>query len=59
MDTFVIRIWMPSEEPVAEAGRLRGIIEHVSDGSVAIFESSDQLLAFVENNLKEVSQISA
>jgi hypothetical protein len=26
---------------------------------VAIFESSDQLLAFVENNLKEVSQISA
>ena len=50
---------MPSEEPAAEADRLRGIIEHVSDGSVAIFESSDQLLAFVENNLKEVSQISA
>jgi hypothetical protein len=50
---------MPSEEPAAESGTLRGIIEHVSDGSVAIFESADQLLSFVENNLKEVSQISA
>lgn len=53
MDTFVIRIWMPAEEPVRDprAG-MRGIVEHVADGSLMMFDAPDQLLAFIHDTVK-------
>jgi hypothetical protein len=48
MDTFVIRIWVPADElSLDRRPDMRGIVEHVSDGSVMVFEAPDQLLAFM------------
>lgn len=48
MDTFVIRIWMPAEEFAPEHGDdMRGIVEHIADGHLMVFEEPNQLLAFI------------
>jgi hypothetical protein len=53
MDTFVIRIWVPVDEPVLEPTEdMRGIVEHVSDGSLMMFDAPDQLLAFINDTVK-------
>jgi hypothetical protein len=53
MDTFVIRIWMPADEPVLDRTEgIRGIVEHVSDGSLMMFDAPDQLLAFIQDTTK-------
>jgi hypothetical protein len=53
MDTFVIRIWMPADEPVLDrADGMRGIVEHVSDGSLMMFDAPEQLLAFIQDTAK-------
>jgi hypothetical protein len=53
MDTFVIRIWMPADEPVLDRIEgMRGIVEHVSDGSLMMFDAPDQLFAFIQGTVK-------
>jgi hypothetical protein len=53
MDTFVIRIWLPMEGPDPEpSGALRGIIEHVSDGTLMVFDGAQELLGFISQNAK-------
>jgi hypothetical protein len=60
MDTFVIRIWVPADEPVLERTEaMRGIVEHVSDGSLMMFDAPDQLLAFINGTLKNRATSSA
>ena len=54
MDTFVIRIWMPADEPDFERnGGMRGFVEHVSDGSLMMFDAPEQLLAFIHNTVQD------
>ena len=56
MDTFVIRIWMPADEPASDRRPdMRGIVEHVSDGSLMVFEAPDQLLAFMRQAVFDVT----
>ena len=53
MDTFVIRIWVPADEPVLEPTEdMRGIVEHVSDGSLMMFDAPEQLLGFINDTVK-------
>ena len=48
METFVIRVWMPTgDEHDADAARLRGLVEHVRLGERGVFEDDGQLLAFL------------
>jgi hypothetical protein len=54
MDTFVVRIWMPVEGLVPEQRLdMRGIVEHVSDGNLRVFEAPDQLLAFIREAVED------
>jgi hypothetical protein len=54
MDTFVVRIWMPAEELAPEQRLdMRGIVEHVSDGNLRVFEAPDQLLAFIREAVED------
>jgi hypothetical protein len=53
MDTFVIRIWMPADKPAPDPTEgMRGIVEHVADGSLMMFDAPDQLLAFIHDTVK-------
>jgi hypothetical protein len=53
MDTFVIRIWVSADEPVLDHREgMRGIVEHVADGSLMMFDAPDQLLAFIHQTVK-------
>lgn len=48
MDTFVVRIWLPAEKLAPEQGPdMRGIVEHVADGHLMVFEEPNQFLAFI------------
>jgi len=52
MDTFVIRIWVPANEPApTHQDGMRGIVEHVADGSLMMFDAPDQLLAFINDSV--------
>lgn len=48
MDTFVVRVWLPVDGEAPETQEpLRGIVEHVSDGSLMVFAGAEELLAFI------------
>ncbi len=48
METFLIRVWFPSEAPEhAAVGRLHGLAEHVRSGSATAFTDGDQLCAWL------------
>ena len=50
MDTFVIRVWMPADEPaLGRRDGMRGIVEHVADGNLMMFDAPEQLLAFIHD----------
>jgi hypothetical protein len=52
MDTFVIRVWMPAEDYGSGDGQaMRGIVEHVADGSLMVFDAPEQLLAFINQTV--------
>jgi hypothetical protein len=54
MDTFVVRIWMPAEDLAPEERLdMRGIVEHVADGNLMVFEAPDQLLAFIQQAVED------
>ncbi|HEX7299324.1 MAG TPA: hypothetical protein VF257_09960 [Solirubrobacteraceae bacterium] len=48
METFVVRVWVPSEpsEPVPDA-TLHGLAEHVRSGSTTRFADGEQLCAWL------------
>jgi hypothetical protein len=53
MDTFVIRIWVPADQPVLDHNEgIRGIVEHVADGDLMMFDAPEQLLAFIHSTVK-------
>jgi hypothetical protein len=53
MDTFVIRIWMSGGDATPDQPPdMRGIVEHVVDGRLIVFDAPDQLLAFIKQNVQ-------
>ena len=49
METFLIRVWLPSDAPEgAPAGALHGLAEHVRSGLATAFTDGDQLCAWLE-----------
>jgi hypothetical protein len=51
MDTFVVRVWMPADEvETSSRGSIKGIVEHVADGSLMIFDAPEQLVEFLKEN---------
>jgi hypothetical protein len=52
VETFVIRVWVPAEpEPQA---RIRGFVEHVGLGAETPFASAEQLIAAIEEGVRQV-----
>jgi hypothetical protein len=47
METYVVQIWIPSEEE-GSRGDLRGFVEHVGSGRREPFRNSGEFLAFFE-----------
>jgi hypothetical protein len=60
VDTFVIRIWAPTERDDDPDGRrLRGVVEHIGYGERDTFRGEGELLAFLHAEhrlLKEVEK---
>ena len=53
MDTFVVRIWLPVDGQDPEPpGTLKGIVEHVSDGTLMVFDGEQELLGFISQNAR-------
>jgi hypothetical protein len=51
MDTFVIRVWLPMDGgPPDPQGSIRGIVEHVSDGTLMVFDGAEELLGFISKH---------
>ena len=48
METFLVRVWVPSEplEPASDA-RLQGLAQHVRSGVATAFTESEQLCAWL------------
>jgi hypothetical protein len=48
MQTFLIRVWLPSDAPEgAPAGALHGLAEHVRSGLATAFTDGEQLCAWL------------
>jgi hypothetical protein len=47
VETFVVRIWVPSEAGYPAEPGLRGSVSHVASGHSESFAGTDELLAFV------------
>jgi hypothetical protein len=51
MDTFVVRVWLPVDEGASDSQEtIRGIVEHVSDGTLLVFDGGEELLGFISRN---------
>jgi hypothetical protein len=48
VETFVVQIWAPVDEPETSGDDLRGFVEHVDSGRREPFRNSRELLAFFE-----------
>jgi hypothetical protein len=54
MQTFLVRVWTPAEgHPASEPQRLRGVVEHVATRRSRPFQGEPDLLAFIEDCLRE------
>jgi hypothetical protein len=48
METFLVRVWVPSEPPEPEsAATLHGLAQHVRTGFTTAFADGDQLCAWL------------
>jgi hypothetical protein len=54
METFLVRLWVPSAPENAGAQPLRGIVEEVRTGSRRPFVGADELLAALEGEGADV-----
>ena len=51
METFIVRVWVPTDS--SEQEQLRGVVEHVGSGSETTFVDEDELLATVRARVRE------
>ncbi len=51
METFIVRLWVPSDS--SEQEQLRGVVEHVGSGSETTFVDEDELLATLRARVRE------
>lgn len=48
METFLVRVWVPSEpHELASGGTLQGLAQHVRSGVATAFTESEQLCAWL------------
>jgi hypothetical protein len=60
MQTFLIRVWLPSDGPEGEpAGALHGLAEHVRSGLATAFTDGEQLCAWLRATASEQGGSSA
>jgi hypothetical protein len=46
METFLVRVWVPSEEPASDA-TLHGLAQHVRSGRATAFTEGEQLCSWL------------
>ncbi len=49
--SFIVRIWLPTEDPTPDEPALRGRIEHVQTGAVTNLTRLDEVTAFIQAKL--------
>jgi hypothetical protein len=56
VETYVVQIWIRSDEEAPNDGDLRGFVEHVGSGQRAPFRNAGELLAFFETKQDQEPQ---
>jgi hypothetical protein len=60
METFLIRVWLPSDGTGGSSGQaLHGLAEHVRSGSATAFMDGDQLCAWLHATAAEQGGVAA
>ena len=53
METFLVRLWSPSDGGADAENELHGVVEQVSNGRNTSFTAAHELVAFLQAQLEE------
>lgn len=57
METYVVQIWVRSDEEAPSRGDLRGFVEHVGSGRREPFRGAHELIAFLEAHQPQPQEV--